>query len=245
MKNTTILFDLDDTLIHCNKYYKMVIQQFCVLMLDWFRDYPLTHDEIIGKQHEIDIDGIELYGFKAERFPLSFVETYLFFIRYFTRLSLPTEQQQLLQLGYSVYDFRPEPYPHMIETLSRLQASGCQLCLYSGGDYANQLRRLHLAGLSPYFQDRIFVTAYKNIDYMNHLILHQKFERDATWMIGNSLKTDILPAIHSGIHCIYIPTEQEWSYNHATIDITPVNGYYQISSLVEVPSTIHSHYHIK
>lgn len=238
MREQTILFDLDDTLVHCNKYFDTVIDQFVDLMLTWFSGHGLKPEDIKNQQLEIDLAGVHIHGFMADRFPKSFVETYHWFSERYNRRISRKEEDWLMQLGHTVYEFTVEPYPHMNETLETLKSAGHRLFLYTGGDASIQMKKVRNSGLDIYFQDRIFVTVHKTTEFMETLLREQRFDRRHTWMIGNSVRTDVLPALHAGIHAIYIPALQEWKYNTGEIDIKPRGAFYQLSSLQEVPDTI-------
>lgn len=241
MKEQTILFDLDDTLVHCNKYFDVVIDQFVDLMLTWFSGHGLLAQDIKQKQLQIDLAGIHIHGFMPERFPKSFVETYQWFSGHFNRKMSAKEESWLMQLGHTVYEYTVEPYPLMNETLDQLQQDGHRLFLYTGGDASIQMKKVKDLSLDTYFHDRIFVTVHKTKEFMETIMHEQGFDRKHTWMIGNSVKTDVLPALHAGIHSIHIPVAQDWAYNTGTIDIAPQGAFYQLGSLEEVPTTIQSY----
>lgn len=241
MREQTILFDLDDTLVHCNKYFDFVIDQFIDLMLTWYSGHGLNAQDIKQKQLQIDLAGIHIHGFMPDRFPKSFVETYQWFAAQYNRPTSVKEESWLLQLGHTVYEYTAEPYPLMNETLDHLQQAGHRLFLYTGGDATIQMKKVKDLSLDTYFDDRIFVTVHKTREYMETIMNEQRFDRDHTWMIGNSIKTDVLPALHAGIHSIHIPVQQDWEYNTGTIDITPKGAFYQLNSLQEVPDTIHAY----
>ncbi|MCD1259575.1 HAD family hydrolase [Paenibacillus athensensis] len=238
MKQQTILFDLDDTLAHCNKYFDIVIEQFIDLMLTWYSGHELTPADIRAKQLELDLAGVQIHGFMAERFPQSFVETYRWYAERYDRTTSSDEEERLLALGHTVYAFTVEPYPHMSETLHTLQNDGHKLYLYTGGDAGIQMKKVRALGLDAFFQDRIFVTLHKTTEFMETLLHELELERSATWMIGNSLRTDVLPALHAGIHAIHIPAEREWPYNIVDIDVTPRGAFLQLRSLLDVPAAI-------
>jgi len=238
MKQQTILFDLDDTLVHCNKYFDIVIEQFIDLMLTWFSGHGLTPADIRAKQLELDLAGVQIHGFMAERFPQSFVETYHWYAEQYEQEAAPEEEARLLALGRTVYAYTVEPYPHMAETLNTLQNAGHQLYLYTGGDAGIQMNKVRTIGLDAYFQDRIFVTVHKTKEFMETLLHELGLERSATWMIGNSLRTDVLPALYAGIHAIHIPAEREWQYNMVDIDIAPKGAFLRLGSLLDVPAAI-------
>ncbi|WP_068777006.1 HAD family hydrolase [Paenibacillus sp. FJAT-26967] len=234
----TILFDLDDTLIHCNKYFNVVIQQFVDTMLTWFAGHGLTEEAIKQKQLDLDLAGVEVHGFKAEQFPQSFIETYHYYCDTFGIRARTENERWLSQLGHSVYAHSIEPYPNMEPTLQSLTEQGHELFLYTGGDATIQMRKVEEAGLNRYFGERIFVALHKTREFMETLIHTQDFERSRTWMIGNSVRTDVMPALESGIHAIYIPAQLEWKYNVVDITATPKGAFFTLPSLAEVPKII-------
>jgi putative hydrolase of the HAD superfamily len=238
MREQTILFDLDDTLVHCNKYFENVIDQFAQFIATWFADYALSTEEVKQKQLEIDLVGVTLHGFLANRFPQSLVETYHWFSERHNRRTNLQEESLLLQLGHTVYEFTVEPYPHMNDTIEMLIDSGHRLYLYTGGDASIQMKKVRDTGLDAYFEDRIFIALHKNNEFMESLLRTNRFDRNHTWMIGNSVRTDVLPALHAGIHSIYIPAALEWQYNIAEIDIAPKGAFFKLPSLQQVPETI-------
>ncbi len=77
---------------------------------------------------------------------------------------------------------------------------------------------------------------------METIMNEQRFDRNHTWMIGNSIKTDVLPALHAGIHSIHIPVQQDWDTTKGRSTSLPKGAFYQLNSLQEVPETIHGVY---
>jgi putative hydrolase of the HAD superfamily len=238
MKKQTILFDLDDTLLYCNKFFDMVIEQFADQMEMWFHGYHLSIEEVKKKQAEIDLQQVLVNGFAPTHFPQSFVESYEYYCDLVGRASSPAEIEVLNQLGASVYGHDIEPYPHMEETLLELQAAGHELHLYTGGDPAIQMRKVTEAGLARFFANRIYVARHKTTEFLDGLIRSHGFDRKNTWMIGNSLRTDVTPALKNGIHAIFMPAQQEWAYNQVEVDVVPVGAYLTLSSLKEIPGAI-------
>lgn len=204
MIKQTILFDLDDTLIHCNKFFDIVVDQFADQMEMWFHTYHIPVEEIKKKQTEIDLDRVLKSGFAPDHFPESFAETYDYFSELTGRIKDSDEIERLMELGRGVYGHSIEPYPFMLETLDELEAEGHCLHLYTGGDPMIQMRKVTEGGLLRYFEDRIHVARHKTVDFLEALIVAQGFDRKTTWMIGNSLRTDVTPALKTGIHSIFI-----------------------------------------
>lgn len=239
MKPQTILFDLDDTLVHCNKYFDLVIEQFAAQLQSWFAAADISAETIKKKQLEIDTIGVNLHGFSIEHFPLSLVDTYQYFSEILDRPRSIEETDWLIQLGNSVFTKEVEPYPFMLETLEKLRLEGHRLYLYTGGVDAVQLKKVAAMRLETYFENRIFIRKHKNKAALEEIIVQQQFDRSQTWMIGNSLRTDILPSLEAGIHSIYVPAITEWEYNIIEIKITPKGAYLTVPTLNEVPEAMH------
>src|SRR4051794_22267452 len=97
MKSQTLIFDLDDTLIECNKYFRDATNQFAKQMNEWFP--TVTEEEIKDKQMEIDIKSIEIYGLNSSRFPESFISTYKYYCEKKNREVMESEIERVRIMG--------------------------------------------------------------------------------------------------------------------------------------------------
>lgn len=238
MKPQLILFDLDDTLVHCNIYFERILDTFASKLSKIFVDSPFDIAQIRKKQKEIDLIGVEKLGFTLDHFPQSLVDTYSYFC---DLADIPVEAKYVTlfqDLGYSVYHLQIDPYPNMIQTLNKLKDAGHILYLYTGGVAEVQFRKINQLGLEYFFENRVHVARHKTIEEMDRLLNRIHADRTSTWMIGNSLRTDIVPALEAGIHAIYIPTLNEWEYNIVEVNTQPKGAYLTIKSLIHVPQTI-------
>ncbi|WP_256757500.1 HAD family hydrolase [Cohnella sp. WQ 127256] len=233
-----IMFDLDDTLVYCNKYFHFILDQFADEMTTWFGPYGIARDTITAKQTEIDIAGVQILGFKSEHFPESLIDTYRYFQNLTGRKGSKLEEDSLWKLGISVYELDIEPYPMMEETLDSLASRGHELHLYTGGDTLIQNRKIESMKLERYFQNRIYVRQHKNTDALEQILSEGSFDRANTWMIGNSVRTDVLPALHCGINAVYLKQETEWTYNVIPIDAKPSGALLTLTELPQVPPAI-------
>lgn len=241
MTSQTLLFDMDDTLIHCNKYFQDVIDRFSEQMSEWFLAgglEGLDPETIKAKQLEIDIAGVTQKGFVETHFPESLVDTYRYFCELYGIPQHSLHVDKLFRLGQSVYAMKVEPYPYMKEALQQLVDDGHELHLYTGGVPSIQQDKIAAAGLEPFFEDRIFIRQHKNTEALRQILHDSGFDRSRTWMIGNSMRTDVLPALENGIHSIYLPAQLEWQFNVVEIKVKPVGAYLQLNSLRELRSAI-------
>ncbi|MEC0235948.1 HAD family hydrolase [Paenibacillus kribbensis] len=234
-----ILFDLDDTLVHCNKYFDLILSHFFDLLQEWFAAHNLTKNTIREKQIEIDVAGVHQLGFASEHFPQSLIDTYRFFSEQFGRRIDSRDEQELRSLGRSVYEQEIEPYPGMVETLNSLQKAGHSLYLYTGGEQIIQERKIEQMKLANYFDERIYIRQHKNVEALEEIIQMNRLDRGITWMIGNSLRTDVSPALAAGIHAVYLKQPKEWIYNMVELQKNVNSVMYTIQKLTEVPKVIH------
>ncbi len=234
-----LLFDLDDTLIHCNRFFNEAREEFLAAMADFFREHKIDLKMVQETQNHIDLSGIVQHGLGKDRFPESLVSTYrLMCDKYGKRPSEP-EERELLAIGYGVYVKPVELYPHAHETLERLKNEGHELYLYTGGDEEIQTSKVVRAGLEDIFPtDRRFISEHKNRSVLQHILETTPLRREHTWMIGNSARNDIRPALEEGIHAIHLPDKGGWAFDSADLDV-PVKGQFlTLDAIEQVPAVI-------
>jgi putative hydrolase of the HAD superfamily len=239
MERQTILFNLDDTLAYCNRYFNTVIGRFVDQMTEWF--HSLTREEIKQKQLEIDLNAISEHGLRSDRFPESFVDTYEYFCEKTGKEKKKSDIDLLRDLGFGVFKIPVEPLPYMNETLQELKEAGHKLYLHTGGDEANQWRKITQLELTTYFEHRIFITEHKDTTALSDILKTIDAEPEITWMVGNSLRTDIVPALEMDINAIHIPAELEWKYNEVDVKAEAKRAFYKVHTLRDVPKVIHHH----
>lgn len=239
MQRQYVLFDLDDTLIYCNRYFIKARTLYLDMMMDLFAAYPVRREEIKELQERNDLQGVKRYGLGKHRFADSLVVTYRQLCRRFGRQPVPREEAALRAIGYQVYQQPAELYPHAMQTLESLQRSGHELFLYSGGDVAIQMEKVKKAGLERFFpRQRCFIHLHKNVSTLRRMIQEHAWPPHRTWMVGNSARSDIRPALELGLHAIHIPAADGWVYDQADLDVHTGGNLYVLPSLERVPLII-------
>ncbi|WP_172193847.1 MULTISPECIES: HAD family hydrolase [Saccharibacillus] len=233
-----LIFDLDDTLVYCNKYFDKILDEFFTRMTGWFADFGLTTEQVRQKQLEIDIAGVHVVGFASHHFPESLIATYRYFADAYKRIGSSAEEAFLMKLGLSVYDQEVEAYPGMVETLESLRSEGHALYLYTGGEDRIQQRKIDQMKLGTYFGSDIFIHQHKNVQALESILRAKSLPRPSTWMIGNSLRTDIAPALSADIHAVYLKQEREWAYNMIELNESSKGTLHTVAKLPEVPQLI-------
>lgn len=233
-----ILFDLDDTLIYCNRYFFRAIHDCTAAIEKWLNHPIVTYEKIKTMHSFLDTKLISESGFKSDHFPQSFVDTYIHFSQVINRLAVKQEIEKLWEMGRAVYFHQTEAYPHMHETLESLQQYGHELHLYTGGEPEIQWRKINDMGLEAFFNKRIHIRQKKNTAALEQLLTELNFNRERTWMVGNSIRNDIVPALTTGIHAIHVVVPEEWSYNIVSVNIEPKGEFVTVKGLNEIPPII-------
>jgi putative hydrolase of the HAD superfamily len=227
----TVVFDLDDTLVRTQPLYDEAKQRFVQLMAA-----QGFQDGLVEKLDEIDEENVELYGFSKHRFPQSIRETYAFYCREAGRPIDPLVSESASRIGYSVFERTPELMPYAEEVLDQLREAGCLLVLYTLGDPEVQEDRLVKLDLARRF-DLVHIVARANNEavvkdaaMLKHFLRQHNLSPYQTWMVGNSPRSDILPAIYAGMRAIYLHSET-WRYDN--VELLP-GEVYDIHDLREI-----------
>jgi putative hydrolase of the HAD superfamily len=216
------------------------LNRFAGWMAERFPD--IDQQKFLAVQHDLDVKTIEKAGYGRDRFPSSLVETYRWFCRHTGRQSDPLEESTCMAIGLSVYQHKVEVYDGVFETLEQLKVDGHRLSVYTAGDYRIQRKKLLDSGLLPYFEHE-FISKHKNSQVLWQILGKLAEERENVWMIGNSLRSDIRPAMEVGIHALHIPAKKEWSYNQVELTVKPRMKcmFLRLNDIEEVPFAVKRH----
>lgn len=224
---TAIGFDADDTLWQNEQFFRLTEQRFAALLVD-YTDAPDLNDRLIAAVTR----NLQYYGFGMKGFALSMVETAL----EVTDHRVPgTVIAEILAAGRELLTYPIETLPYVDQALSQLQETH-RLILVTKGDIFDQERKLAASGLADYFA-AIEIVADKNAATYARIFERHTDGAARTAMIGNSLRSDILPALAAGSFAVYVPHDLTWSYEHADEPVDEPR-YAHIQHLGELPATI-------
>lgn len=199
----TLLFDADDTLWECNKYFEHAIHEFIAF---------LHHEHLSDAEVRLVLDEFErANGYGAEAFARSLVETF----RELATENDPGDEDTVRQMGLRILGQEMEPIDGVEETLHGLQPHH-RLLLFTKGDEEEQELKIRRSPLASFFDLHIIVHD-KTPDTYRDVIDSLALDPATTWMIGNSLRSDIAPALTVGLHAIYIPNPHTWHMEHANV----------------------------
>lgn len=203
-----IAFDADDTLWDNEPFFRRVEAEMCDILSPYG-----SKEEISEQLYAIEMDNMPDYGYGAVAFTMSLIENAV----KASKGKIPANDiGKIIEAGRTLVRLKATPLPGVKETLEQLKTLGkYKLVVFTKGELLTQENKLKRSGLLPFF-DRVFiVTDKKESDYRT-LCSDLKIAPEELLMVGNSLKSDILPALNIGATAAYVPYEIMWQ--HEIID---------------------------
>ncbi len=202
---TTIGFDADDTLWHNERFFKLTEDRFAQLLADYAEKGQLAERLLAAERRNV-----RHYGFGIKGFTLSMIETAI----EVTNGRVPSSViGEILDAGREMLSHPVETLPHVRETLEALKGE-FHLVLITKGDLFDQERKLAESDLGEFFA-AVEIVSDKTAETYQRIFRQAGDGAERAMMVGNSLKSDILPALQAGSFGVHIPHELTWALEHA------------------------------
>ena len=208
----TLLLDADDTLWENNIYFERAIAAF-IRFLDHKRHSPA---EVRQALNQAEHESIAAMGYGLASFTHSLMTC---FRRLSEREVSTADEEKIRSFARSIADQSIELMPGVSELLPQLAARH-RLILMTKGAKHEQADKLERSGLAPYFS-AIEIVPEKKPEVYREVVLRHHCEPCATWMIGNSPKSDINPALAAGLHAVFVVHKDTWVLEHAELATVP------------------------
>ncbi|MFC4636091.1 HAD family hydrolase [Dokdonia ponticola] len=209
----SIAFDADDTLWVNETFFRDAEDQFCAL----FKDY-LSYEECQKRLFEMEMRNLPRYGYGIKPFTLSLIEAAIEITD--NRVSI-AQVSELIALGKEMLEAPVvliDGIEEVLYTLSRKH----KLVVATKGDLLDQERKLDKSGLAKYFH-HIEVMSDKQPENYTKLVNHLDIAPQEFLMIGNSLKSDILPVLEIGGYAFHIPFHTTWIHEQIADEVKHAN----------------------
>ena len=197
-----IALDADDTLWVNETYYREAEEKFIKLLSKYETENKLDQELFI-----MEMKNLHLYGYGVKSFILSMVESALELSNYNIK---PTVIQKIIEIGKEMLEKPIELLEGVEDTLKVLQPK-YKLILATKGDLLDQERKLEKSGLIKYFH-HIEILSDKKADNYQKLLSHLEILPSEFLMVGNSLKSDVLPLLQIGAKAIHVPYHTTWAH---------------------------------
>ncbi|MDJ1506612.1 HAD family hydrolase [Xanthocytophaga agilis] len=227
-KIKVIAFDADDTLWVNEPIFTKTQKEFKTLLEPY-----LTGDEIDTKLYNAEIRNLRLFGYGVKGFMLSMIETA---IELTQGKITGSEIQRIIDLGKEMIEHPIEVLPNVEETIKLLQDQ-YELMVITKGDLFDQESKIARSGLGIYFSKVEIVSEKNEQSYLN-IIRKNNIIADEFIMIGNSLKSDILPVCKIGAHAVHIPFHVTWA--HELVETHQIEGvaYQELADISLLPELL-------
>jgi len=211
----TLFIDADDTLWENNIYFERAIAEFISL---------LNHQEYSPEMvrlalWDVEREAIVKHGYGLHSFTHALIET-------FEKLSVepvtPELHESICSFSRRIAEQPVEVLPGVPETLQYLSQRHHNLIVMTKGNPAEQSGKVERSGLKEYFS-AVEVVAEKDESMYRSAIAKYGLTMGTTWMVGNSPKSDINPALAAGLHAVFIPHDNTWILEHEEVAVAPTS----------------------
>jgi putative hydrolase of the HAD superfamily len=201
----TLLIDADDTLWENNVYFERAIASF----ISFLNHQEYSPDEVRQVLNDVERESIVTHGYGLDSFAHSLVRT-------FERLAIepltPALKETIHGFAHTIPTHPMEIIRDVPETLAYL-GERHSLMLVTKGAHAEQTGKIERSGLKRYFT-AIEIVAEKDETIYRKIASQYALARETTWMVGNSPKSDINPALSAGLNAVFVPHGNTWVLEH-------------------------------
>jgi putative hydrolase of the HAD superfamily len=202
MNLKVIAFDADDTLFVNEPYFQETEQKFCALMSDYLSEQGLSQELF-----KTEVDNLHLYGYGIKGYTLSMIEAAM----KISNNTLSVEAiEKIIVYGKELLQ-RPIELLDGVEETLKLLHGNYKLVVATKGDLKDQRRKLHDSGLGAYFHHIEVMSDKQEKDYSD-LLNRLEIKPKEFFMIGNSLKSDVLPVLGIGGYAAHVPYHTTWEH---------------------------------
>jgi putative hydrolase of the HAD superfamily len=219
--------DADDTLWHNETLFSVTHQRFAELLAD-----HADPDELGKRMLETERQNLHLFGYGAKGFTLSMIETAL----EVTNGDLPgSHVQAILDLGKALLSHPVDLLDGVREAIEAL--ADRRLVLITKGDLFHQETKVAGSGLGQHFE-RVEIVSEKDEATYRKVLADLGVEPEHFLMVGNALRSDVLPVVAIGGRAVHVPYEVDWAHELVDDADLPADGWWRVGSLAELPGLL-------
>ena len=205
----TLLIDADDTLWENNVYFERSIADF----ISFLNHHEFTPEQVRERLNQVERESIKTHGYGLNSFANALCNT-------FECLSIepltPELRKRIHDFAFRIAAHPVEIISGVPETLQHLTLRGHRLIVMTKGAPAEQISKVERSGLKEYFA-AVEIVAEKNAPAYHAVAEKYGLDADVTWMVGNSPRSDVNPALEAGLHAVFVPHNQTWILEHEEI----------------------------
>jgi putative hydrolase of the HAD superfamily len=221
---TVVGLDGDDTLWHNETRFNLTQGELRDLL---HRHAPEA--DVDGRLFETEMKNLGLYGYGIKSFTLSMIETAI----QLTEGRIPAADLEVI-LGWGKRMLmQPTELLDGVEPVLRELSHRYDLLLITKGDLFDQESKLARSGLADLFLG-VEIVSEKNVGSYRGILTRRGIRADEFVMVGNSLRSDVVPVLELGARAVYIPYHVTWSHEHVAEEALPQSGWYRLEAIGEL-----------
>jgi putative hydrolase of the HAD superfamily len=209
----TLLIDADDTLWENNIYFERTIADF----IERLNHQHMSPQEVRLFLNDVERENILKHGYGSHSFAHSLVTC---FERLAQQPITPELHEFIWGFAHRVSTSALEIITGVPETLDYLNQRGHHLVVMTKGNITEQSGKVERSGLRDYFA-AVEIVVEKNAPTYKEIVGKYQFAPESTWMVGNSPKSDINPALAAGINAVFVPHDNTWILEHEMVNPAP------------------------
>jgi len=217
MQAKWLLIDADDTLWENGVYFEQAFAEF----VDLLDHSHLTAEQVRVVLDETEVERIRTHGYGTLSFGRNLCSCYQALAE---RPATDNELDEVMRVAHKILDRPVQLLEGVAETLAYLSSS-YHLTLFSKGQHDEQHAKVERSGVSHHFH-ACRIVPEKHAEAYRQVIVEEKMDAGQTWMVGNSPKSDINPALEAGLGAVFVPHAMTWSLEHE--DLPSVSDRFQV-----------------
>ncbi len=225
-----VAFDGDDTLWHSESHFVDAHERFCGLVAPYVDDRALIDEQVVATERK----NLVAYGYGAKAFTLSLIETA---IQITDGRITSDEISAILDVGKTLLDHPVELLEGVDDVVGELAATGRRLIVVTKGDLFHQEAKVAGSGLADRFA-RVEIVSEKDVPTYRRVMAAAEVEPERFLMIGNSVRSDVLPVIELGGHAAHLPYVYTWELEHVPDADAARQGFHELTSIRELPALV-------
>jgi putative hydrolase of the HAD superfamily len=226
---TSIAFDGDDTLWHNERFFTVTQERFAELLR------PYAGEAVLEKLHATEMRNLRLFGYGIKGFTLSMVETAIEASEGDARTA---DIQAILEWGKEMLQNPIELLDGVQQAIETLRER-YRLMLITKGDLFDQESKIARSGLADLFS-QVEIVSEKDQQTYRRILARHSIAPEEWLMVGNSVRSDILPAIEIGARAVHIPYHTTWRHEHAELTEEAESKVWTIESMAQLPALVDS-----
>jgi putative hydrolase of the HAD superfamily len=225
-----VAFDGDDTLWHSESHFVDAHARFVALVAPYVDDRDRIDELVVATER----DNLAIYGYGAKAYTLSLIETA---ITLTDGRVTSQEISAILDLGKGLLEHPVELLDGVADTIAAIATTGRRLIVVTKGDLFHQEAKLAGSGLADRF-DRVEIVSEKDEHTYRRVMAAAEVEPERFLMIGNSVRSDVLPVVALGGHAAHLPYVYTWELEHVPDADAASQGFHELTSMRELPALV-------